>query len=517
MKTDIFQLEAHDDLVSACDRMNWARSGRILLVWPEQQAILNRRLDLTLLKRHSQQLGAQLALVSKDREVRYFGPRLGIPVYSSLRQAQNAHWRLPRRFRRFAAPPDPESPLDSASRRPAELPAAPEPAQAWPWNERSRLVRLAFFGLGVLAMLAIAATLLPSARITLTPRTEVQELAMDVYASPQTGEIALSGWAPARPITVTVEGRKEAPVSGELVLPARPALGYVVFTNLSEETVAIPAGTVVRGSAPGVRFATTSASQAPAGAGKTVTIPVQSIAPGARSNQPANSLSAIEGALGLQLTARNPEALTGGSDRREPAPNAEDRQKLAEALRSELQQTAIQELQNRLAPGDLLILSSLEMARTHQEQFQPAEATPADRLSLNQRLEYRALYVSSAELRSLAEAIFDANLLPSAVPRRESLLVENLSQPVQVPHPDNRVQDSPPVYRWSLHATRQILARLPEARAIQAVLGLAPAAAASRLQTSLPLEEPPQVQLTPAWWPRMPILPFRIEIIPAPQ
>jgi len=102
MKTYIIQLQGHDDIVSARDKMGWAKGGRILLVWPERGDALNRRLDLTLLQRRSVELGAQLAIVSQDAEVRYHAPRLGIPVYKSLRKAQNEHWRVPRRFRTTA-------------------------------------------------------------------------------------------------------------------------------------------------------------------------------------------------------------------------------------------------------------------------------------------------------------------------------------------------------------------------------------------------------------------------------
>ncbi len=101
MKTYILRLEPHDDLVSTRDKMGWAKDSRILLVWPENKALLNRRLDLILLQRHSRSLGSQLALVTRDPEVHYFAPRLGIPVFRSLHKAQGQHWRVPRRFRRF--------------------------------------------------------------------------------------------------------------------------------------------------------------------------------------------------------------------------------------------------------------------------------------------------------------------------------------------------------------------------------------------------------------------------------
>ena len=66
--------------------------------------------------------------------------------------------------------------------------------------------------------------------------------------------------------------------------------------------------------------------------------------------------------------------------------------------------------------------------------------------------------------------------------------------------------------QWKMYAYRQILAQTPAAQAIQLVLGFNPEKASQRLQSELALEEPPQIELTPTWWPRLPILPFRVEV-----
>jgi hypothetical protein len=515
MKTAILDLEVHDDIVSACDKMEWAKSARILLVWPEagkgRPPLLNRRLDLLLLQRHSQALGAQLALVSRDREVRYHAPRLGIPVYKNLRQAQTASWRLPRRFRRLA-----EKRLaaaEAARKQPGELPERPEPDE----RPLSALARLGVFALGVLALLAIAATLAPAARITVTPRTETQQLALDVRASPETKEIDLSGRAPARPLTVTVEGRDAIQVSGAITLPLRAAGGSILFTNLTDQAVAIPEDTVVRTpGTPAIRFTVTRAGQAPAGPGQTVSLPARALQPGKSGNLPANSLTAIEGPLGTRLTASNPARTTNGADRREPVPSAEDRRMLASRLQVALEQSALRELQSRLAPGDVLIPASLELVRVHQESFQPPEDSPASQLSLSQQLEFQALAVSGKDLDELALAIFDANLLSGATPLDHTLQVASLGTPEALPGASAipAAGDSP-VYHWPVHASRQIHAHFAPARAVQIALGLSPAEAAGRLQAGLPLEESPHIEISPRWWPRLPILPFRIQVINA--
>ena len=102
MRTTIIRLEAHDDVFSTCDRMDWGNTGRILLVWPDGPTIIQRRLDLTLLQRHAQKLGAHLALACEDQEIRLRAIELGIPIFRSAAEAQRKPWRIPKARRRMS-------------------------------------------------------------------------------------------------------------------------------------------------------------------------------------------------------------------------------------------------------------------------------------------------------------------------------------------------------------------------------------------------------------------------------
>ena len=515
MKTYILRLEPHDDLVSTRDKMGWAKDSRILLVWPENKALLNRRLDLILLQRHSRSLGSQLALVTHDPEVHYFAPRLGIPVFRSLHKAQGQHWRVPRRFRRFqemAERPDLQGKLED---KPF---GSPKPQG--PESGRSRvalrppiendtlppLARLVLFLVGVLAVLALAASLAPSARLVLTPRTMVQDVLIDAWTGPDIDSVNISGAVPSQLITVAVEGRDSLPSSGSLRLTTQPATGAVTFTNLTDQPVKIPLGSGVRGLDAAIarlRFVTTRPGEVPAGSGQTLQLPVQCVTPGPQGNLPAGSLVAIEGLLGTQLSAVNPQPTSGGNDRLLPIPTQTDRSKLAERLRQALKKTALQEIQSRLDPGDLLIPASLALTTTLDQTYQPAENLPGEQLVLSQRLEYQARFVDAAAIHNLAQTVFDANLPAGYSVLPDTLQLENLTQPEA---------DQAGVVRWRIHATRQVRARIQEAEAIQISLGLKPGQAISRLQQRLPLEQPPRIELLPEWWPRLPFLPFRISV-----
>ena len=77
MKTQLIPLETHDDLISIRDKMSWAKTPRILLVWPSKGQVGVRPLDLTLLRRHAVSLGAELGLVTRDAEIYAAARRMG--------------------------------------------------------------------------------------------------------------------------------------------------------------------------------------------------------------------------------------------------------------------------------------------------------------------------------------------------------------------------------------------------------------------------------------------------------
>jgi hypothetical protein len=253
-----------------------------------------------------------------------------------------------------------------------------------------------------------------------------------------------------------------------------------------------------------VRYATLRDSRAPVGAGQTVEVAIRCLTPGEDGNLPANRLAAIEGYLGTELSVTNQEPIEGGTDRREPAPRQIDRTRLAESLHAALEETALREIEKGLDPGDLVIPSTLELVETISESYQPEEEQPADQLVLTWQLEFQARVVRQEKLEDLVLSVFDANLPTGYTPLVESLQLEQLDEPEM---------DGSGKINWRLHAVRRLQAQISDSQAIQLTLGLAPELAASRLQASLPLESPPKITIQPDWWPRLPVLPFRIDVV----
>ncbi len=92
VKTQIITLETHDDLISVRDRMSWAKSPRILLVWPKFERITLRPVDLRVLQSHARTLGAELGLVTRIPHVKRNAEGFGIPVFATTTVAQREAW-----------------------------------------------------------------------------------------------------------------------------------------------------------------------------------------------------------------------------------------------------------------------------------------------------------------------------------------------------------------------------------------------------------------------------------------
>jgi hypothetical protein len=492
--------------------MGWGQTPRILLVWPRKTSILNRRLDLVNLKRHCASLGAQLAFVTKDSNVRYYAEKLDIPIYPSIRKAEESHWRSPRRWRKGKPYPNQVrstvATLDGIQRQKLNLDelrrvVSPEPA-AWLNHPITRLV---WFTLGVLGVLAIAAVLVPSAEIRVTPQTQWDRVEIPVVASLDADSVDLSGMIPAENFTLIVEGRGVKPTTGSIAIPDKNAEGKVIFTNLTEQEINIPAGTIVSTLGnESIRFTTLEIAQV-SPLSESDLVPVEAVLPGKKGNVLSNQIIAIEGPLGLDLTVTNPIGTSHGSDQTSPAPSEKDYQSLKDKVLAELHQTALNELAGRLDPNDLVLQADPKNYDIIEESYTPEEIQPADQLHLTLRVAFQAYVATEKDFRELGKSVLEANLPERFSPIPTTLTLEHKSKPSS---------DDGSVFSWDMQAKWQVGASFDIIDAITLVLWRKPDDAIKQLTRSLPITQNVTIILTPKWWPRLPILPFRVTVINSP-
>lgn len=493
MKTQVIHLDPHDDATSVRDKLTWAKTPRILLVYPPRSRSLRRVLDLRLIQRHAAALGAQLAIVAPIEEIRLAARQLGIPVFKNVALAERRTWmagalELPTR----------RTPRTDLRRLRSEVYQAESP-----W--RSLLaVRLAFFSLAVLTVLFLVLIFIPSATVELKPETQVQTLLISASANPKTTAVSLTGSLPARLTFAVLEQSQTIPVTGTLMVPGTPAAGLLRFRNLTTALTGVPAGTVVRSTTtPAVRFATTMDAVVPAGAGKTIDVPVQALDPGSAGNLPAGALVAIEGDLGASLAVTNPSPTTGGSERSAPVQTAADRARLRAALVSTILEQCKTLLPKSLASGDTYFPDTLAVGQVLSESFFPAANQTGQTLSLTLNLQCQAQYAARADLEILARQALDAILPQDYEPLSIGLLTLNSGAPVT---------GADGTTHWKLQAQRLLQAHLDPLQATRLIQGRRSQTSIRRLSNALLLSAVPKIALTPPWWPWLPIIPFRISI-----
>ncbi|MBI3159233.1 MAG: baseplate J/gp47 family protein [Chloroflexi bacterium] len=494
MKTQIIHLESHDDVASIRDRMSWSKCQELLLVWPSHNASLHTRLDLELLARHARQIGARLAFVVRQPDVLMVASQLGIPAFRSIRQARQIPWQL-------AGEPDHAQGrlLEARRKRRTPRPGRPVPPQL---ESLSTGWRLAIFGLGLAGFLALLSVAIPRATIALRPQTRSQTLELSVSAESSLVSFNIAGRLASRQVEIIVEGRQSIPASGQIPIPLAAASGTVVLSNLTDETLTIPAGTVLRtAESPPQRFATSAQVMLPGLSA--VEVQVHAEAPGEAGNLPADSPLSVEGDLGLKLAAANPTAFAGGREQVSAAPALEDYDSLRAALLDALWRSALQEVGDNPQAAGLLLSTEPERVSILQEEFTPAEPQPANELSLRLRVAFTVVVVPQDQLEAFGQTVMDA-AGPAGfvgIPSSFSASVIDIPQ---------KQEDGK--YRLTLLLSRSLQAHIDALEVAALAAGKTPMEAVAVLSESLRLESAPEIRLNLAWWPLLPWLPSQIQV-----
>jgi len=494
MKTQIITLESHDDLISVRDRLSWAKTPRILLVWPKYEKVTLRQVDLKVLQRHAASLGAQLGLVTRARRVREDAEALRIPVFESTGQAQSVAWPKPRR-RKWAR----HAPRKDLREQREEVPLREE---AWRVHPATRI---GAFLLGVSSVLVLVALFIPRAQVVLHPDSKTQSIVLPVVARPSVDSVFITGNIPAREKRVIVDGTQSVVVTGESVTPQSKAKGAVTFRNLTQQAVTIPAGTVVR-TADNIRYVTTRVGEVEAGVDESIELPIEAAESGRSGNVEAETIVIVEGRLGLSLSVTNAEALTGGREIPSVQASEADRERAKEELMQKLKSEALAQLTEQRKAGDLLFEDTFAVSQILSEVYDPPAGAAGTKLTLTMQVEFSALYASVSDLTELATLALNASLPSGFQPAAASdgLTLKPVTKPV--------VNDDGSL-RWTLRVERRIVQQISNPQVTQMIQGIGSSRAQTLLEKRFPLEGSPEINLSPSWWPWVPIVPFNISVI----
>jgi hypothetical protein len=503
MKTQVIQIEPHDDVISTRDKMTWAKSQRILLIWPGASDVFGRSIDLVLLQRYSQQVGSQLGLVTRDTILKARAIELGLPVFGSVEDGNRLPWRRQRRRKRPAQNTDRNQRL----LRRGQMEAFHEQVR----EERVNLqqlslpyIRIPAFVVGVAGFLALVLFFLPSAQIQIKPAIQEQSVSLIIRTSPDIQAVNISGGIPARIIQIEIEGEDQIESSGSLTIPDQTASGKVTFSNLSDKPVDVPAGTVVStlGEDP-ARFVTLQSLSIPAGPKSSADVAVRAAKAGTNGNVGAGKVTGIEGLIGVQLTVSNEEPIAGGTDRISRMPDPSDYDILKGRLMKSLGDGALLKFKEQVSTGQRFLEITVKEKTILSEDREPAEDLPGDRLTLKIRAEYQAWIISEADIRTVVQTAMQANLPNGYQPVGTDFKISDLSNPI--------LKNS--FVTWEIIGLRQIQAFSSRDGLAQGVAGKKTSEAAAWIQKTLDLQNPPAISVFPEWWPRLPYLPFRISVV----
>ena len=494
MKTQIITLESHDDLISVRDRLSWAKTPRILLVWPKYEKVTLRQVDLKVLQRHAASLGAQLGLVTRARRVRADAEALGIPVFESAGQAQKIAWPIVTHTRL------PERIPDKNLREQREQAQVKE--DAWRTHPITRVLALS---IGVLSVLALVAVFIPRAQVVLKPVTQTQSISISVNANPTVKSVLITGSVPIYEKRIVVDGSQSVLVTGQGSVPQSKAKGAVEFRNLTKKAVTVPKGTVVQ-TADNILFVTTQDGFVAAGVGKKVAVLIEAEEAGKSGNLDSDMISVVGGALALSLSVTNPSPTAGGRELSSVQASDADRARVKDLVMKNLEEQALQNLSNELKPGDLLFQPTLMVSQTLSEKYDPPAGAAGTKLTLTMQVEYSVQYASASDLTKLATLAMNANLPEGfrAAPASDTVTVKPLTNPFFA-------EDKS--LHWTMSAERTIAQSINAAQVTQLVLGYGVKKAQANLDKNLPAISSPKIQLSPSWWPVVPLLPFRISVV----
>jgi len=491
LKTKIITLESHDDLISVRDKLSWAKTPRILLIWPKFEKVTLRLLDLKVLQRHADSLGAQLGLVTRLMKVRHDAESLGIPVFKTTASAQKDPWpESEPRQQRIPKPPRRDL------RQIRDDVYIKEPV----WRT-SLLGRIITFSVGVIAVLAMAGIFIPRAGVTLYPERQTQTVNIPVSASADYESVSITGNIPAMTLSVNVSTEESMAVTSEITVPNSKARGVVRFVNLGSDEIDIPLGTIVS-TANLTRFVTLNETRLPGGADEFVEVRVEALDGGEDGIVDSDTITVIEGSLGVLMTASNPEATTGGTDFKAIGPSEADRTILRNIVLSNLSVSAETQMRLQIHSGDLLLQDTFEVVEILEEEYSPPEGGEGQTLVLKMEARFSARYIANDDLQQLANSTLGSVTVQGYIPSGDADF-KLLTEPII---------DSNNTAHFDLEVTQYSLRQIDPVKVFSVIRGSSLEDAQAKLQKEFSLRDQTQIQIRPSWWKWIPLIPFNVSV-----
>lgn len=496
MKVQIVYLNPEDDLYSTRDMLGWVKAPRALLVWPDRGRVLTRRMDLALLQRFASQRQMQIGLVTFDPDVRGEAQELGIPLFESLEDLPEERWQD------WQAPSSRLRELRESLRASHEQRRHGKPIseKAVSFVERNKTSLLLFL---LLFLIAFSAIFAPSAKIVLAPVRSLDQIRLGLAFMPyEEGSVGAEGeWI--EKISLEWEESATRPTSGWRLLPVSASKGRAVFVSHSAEPLEIPKGTILS-TQEGQLFQTSQKGSLPAEVGAFVSIPIEAIHAGKAGNVSPGVITRIQGPLGLLIFVSNPEGTSGGEDALFRSVSQFDQGRLERELLKELLAQAERYLSEGLDEQHVFVEGSLKVSDVLERSFDCSPGEIANQMTLWMKVELDGITLRKDVLWEMATETFADHLPRGRAVIPESYFVHQARLA--------RLEGSGDL-EIAIFIEGAIYSQLDLDRVRRQISGRSPIKAQEWLSNALDLEQPAIVSLQPSWFPILPWIGDRIEIL----
>jgi hypothetical protein len=499
MKTLVIQLDRTEDPGSIRDKVTWGKSSRVLLVWPVNSELFDRKIDLVMIKRTCTSQGSRLGIVCDDPVVCAEAEELQIPIFETVNKAMRKGWD--RRRTRWFFHPQPEKPEEMLT---VEDLRSNRPVREKEWQIPLYL-RILILLAGVLAVLAICLFILPSAEVKVYPVSQAQEMTVEFTVDSGTGGAANPGILHGAVVSTKLDSEASRPATGKTHAPDTKARGKITFTNPTAKEIVIKAKTIVFNMAnPPVRYTLLNDATIPA-EGSVDGVEIEAIYAGEAGNTPENTITRMDGETGLQVQMTNPAPITGGADREIPAPSTDD----IVALRGDLQTEAVKQAEQKytaeLKPEQILLTSSIRAGKIENESLTPQAGEAGVTAHIKQTAEYTALVIDHRQFADQAGALLKANrLLPGwQISSRQPIDIQIISQEY------DRVNNS-----VKLKATikGQMIPIVDTSKIRRVITGRERDLASAMIAILVLTDKPAAIETWPTWMPILPLIESRIAV-----
>ncbi len=502
------KLDPSDTVTSVKQWLSDLRGERVLLILPASGSLFKRKLDLILVQREARRRAIQLALVSRDADIIAYAKELNISCFDSVATSDHSKWKRGRQkvfLPRHQQPSKPQTPEELKSIA----------SRVWrkernPSRLRSTTERLLVLALLVLVFCAALYALVPSATVKVSLRAESIEAAVDIIADATVTSIDLeNGIIPAQLARATVETTATLPTTGFRNIDEVPARGTATFTNLTDRPLTIPANTIISSdTAMPVFFRTVLDTYLPGGVGQKVNAPFEAMRQygGEAGNIAADQIKLIIGPLAESATVSNPAPASGGMLRRVKVVAADDKDRLLNIVRGQLQSLGYEDMQSNITASQVIIIESIaiEEERKDWTTFSSEPGLMAQELTLTMRAVVSALVIDDRHGRQLALARLRDRLPP------DKTLLEETLQYARGPLTQLTAGER---FAFEARSSGQLLAQLDRDKLLAKLAG-APIAEALRIlraQPELDAAAGVSIEVFPEGLNRLPLLAVRID------